>query len=130
MIVWAVIGAVAGLLVGVLIAWFLGRRSADKRIAAIEGEWSKRWRFEEARLMGRVKVAEDERDAVAASRDAAWWKWLEALAVGKIPLAEAMRNAPAPRPSQTSNHSGYQRSRDGLDDDLHVEVDDTAHASK
>jgi hypothetical protein len=127
---WAVIGAVAGLLVGVLIAWFLGRRSADKRIAAIEAEWSKRWRFEEARLMGRVKVAEDERDAVAAGRDAAWWKWLEALAVGKIPLAEAMRNAPAPRPSQAVQHSGNLRARAGLDEDLHVEVDDTAHASK
>lgn len=127
---WAVIGAVAGLLVGVLIAWFLGRRSADKRIAAIEGEWSKRWRFEEARLMGRVKVAEDERDAVAASRDAAWWKWLEALAVGKIPLAEAMRNAPAPRPGQTAQQSSHPRTRERIDSDLQVQVDDTAHASK
>lgn len=121
---WAGIGAIAGLLVGGLIAWFVARRGADKRVAAIEAEWSKRWRFEEARLLGRITVAEDQRDAVAAGRDAAWWKWLESLAQGKIPLAEAIRNAPAPRPGQPAP------SRLREDDDIHVHVDDTAHASK
>lgn len=130
MIVWAVVGAVAGVAIGGLVAWLVLHRKAEQRIASIEAEWSKRWRFEEARLLGRVKLVEDQRDAATAARDAAWWKWLEALAAGKIPLAEAMRNAPAPRPGTPRPPRRDNPSRPAPGDDVDVQVDDTARASK
>lgn len=117
-VIWGAL--IVGAIIGGVVGFFFARRRIADQLAATEAEWSKRWRFEEARMAARIKMAHEERDRAETERDREWWRWLQALANGRIPLTEAVKNAPAPRPGP--------RARASSDADLQIHLESPSMA--